>query len=365
MAHDDKTEKPTPKRKKEARRKGQVAKSPDVSGWLIMLVGSLIIPVVFKSAEKKLVGLVDQCSNVMGNPTQAGALAVLEKGLADMAAIVLPLLGLFAVVGLAANVVQTGGMVSLHAAAPKWDKVNPIAGLKALVSVQSLWQLVKQVAKLLALVGIAYTTVSKLGHTMVGSQPAQMEPVVSYAGSKLLGLTRDVSVIGLLLGFGDFFWQRHRLNKSLKMTKHQVKEENKQTEGNPVIRGQIRRKMYRLSRARMMAAVAGADVIVVNPTHYAVALRYEPSRGNAPVVVAKGVDELAMRIKEEGRKHKVPVVSDPPLTRAIYAACDIEDAIPPELFLAVARVLAFVFTLSPIVRSAGLVHRRPISAMVA
>lgn len=120
-----------------------------------------------------------------------------------------------------------------------------------------------------------------------------------------------------------------------------------------------------MSRARMMAAVAGADVIVVNPTHFSVALRYERERGGAPVVVAKGADQLALRIREEGLKHKVPVVADPPLARAVYAACEIDDTIPPELFLAVARLLACVFTLHPIVRAAGLVHRRPVTAMVA
>ena len=365
MAHDDRTEKPTPKRRKESRRKGQVAKSPDLSAWLTLLIGSLILLSFFRSTDKRLTGLVAMSTDAMTNPTPAGALSVLDKGLTDMLAIVLPFAGVFAAVGVAANMAQTGGLFSLGAAAPKWEKLNPIHGAKQLFSVQSIWQLGKQLVKLLALVGLAYASVSGLAHTLVGSQPADMGPVVSYAGSTLLGLIRDVAAVGLLLGIADYAWQRHRLEKSLKMTKHEVKEENKQQEGNPLIKGEVRKKMLRMSRARMMAAVAGADLIVVNPTHYAVALRYDPNRGRAPVVVAKGIDELALRIREEGCEHKVPVVEDPPLARAIYAACDLEDAIPADLFLAVARLLAFVFGLSPIVRAAGLVHRRPASALVA
>ncbi len=365
MAQDDRTEKPTPKRKKEARKKGQVAKSPDVSGWLVLLVASMLMPHMFSSAESKLTGLVAMSTQAMTNPTPAGALTILQKGLGDVFAIVMPMVAIFAVVGVAANVAQTGGLFSLQAAAPKWDRLNPIHGIKNLVSTQTLWQLGKQLAKLLVLVGLAYTTVSGLYRTLVGSQPADMGPMVSYAGSTLLGLMRDVSAVGLLLGIVDWAWQKRKINKSLKMTKHQVKEESKQSEGNPLIKGQIRKKMLGMSRLRMMAAVAGADVIVVNPTHYAVALRYDPSRGMAPVVVAKGIDELALRIREEACAKKVPVVEDPPLARAIYASCDLEDAIPAELFLAVARLLAFVFGLSPIVRAAGLVHRRPASAMVA
>lgn len=365
MAHDDRTEKPTAKRKKEARRKGQVAKSPDVSAWLILLATSVLIPQLFKSADKKLVGFWGQVDNVVANPTTPGALGVMEKGLSDTAALILPTVAAFMLIGIFANVAQTGLLLSTHAAAPKWNKLNPITGIKNLFSTQSLWQLGKQVVKLVVLVVVAYGSVSGLAHTLVGAQPVDMSPIVSYTGSTLIGLIQKVAALGLVLAAADYAWSRHKLNKSLKMTKQQVKEESVQSDGNPQIKGAIRKKMYRMSRARMMAAVAGADVIVVNPTHFSVALRYERERGGAPVVVAKGVDELAMKIREEGQKHEVPVVEDPPLARAIYASCEIDDAIPPELFLAVARLLAFVFTLHPVVRAAGMVHRRPVSATVA
>ena len=365
MAHDDRTEKPTAKRKKEARRKGQIPKSPDVSAWLILLAGSVLIPMLFRSADKKLVQMWGQVNNVIANPTTPGAVGVFEKGLSDTASLVLPTVAAFAVVGIFANVAQSGLVLSLEAAKPKWNKLNPLAGIKKLFSTQSLWQLGKEVVKLLFLVFMAYGTVSGLAHTLVGAQPVDMTPIVSYTGSTLVSLIQKVSVVGFILALGDYAWVRRKMNKSMKMTKQEVKEETLQSDGNPQIKGAVRKRMYKMSRARMMAAVANADVVVVNPTHYAVALRYEREGGGAPVVVAKGVDEMALRIREEGRKHKVPVVEDPPLARAVYAACDIDDPIPPQLFLAVARLLAFVFTLHPVVRAAGLVHRRPVSAMTA
>jgi flagellar biosynthetic protein FlhB len=363
--NDERTEKPTAKRKGDAKRKGQVAKSVDVGAWLVMLVGSMLVPSLFRKGETTITGLVGLSQNVMVNPTPAGAVSVLEQGLKDVLTLVLPVVCVFAVTGVVANVAQTGLILSLQGAKPKWSHVNPISGFKKLFSTQSLWQLAKQLSKLLVLVGLAYKALTGLGHKLVGSSPVGLTPIAGYSGSVLLHLVRTVSAVGLLLGLIDYGVAKRKLSKSLKMTKQEVKEEARQSEGDPLIKRETRRKMYRMSRARMMAAIAGADVVVVNPTHYAVALRYEASLGRAPRVVAKGIDDVALRIREEGRKHKVPVVEDPPVARAIYAACEIDEPVPAELYLAVARLLAFVFTLPPTVRRAGLVHRRRNSALVA
>lgn len=360
----DKTEKPTPKRRREFRKRGSVPKSPDVSAWLIVLVGSFLAPTIFKSVDKKITALFAQANNVISNPTPQGAVGVLEKGLADFAEVTIPVTAVFALVGVVANVAQTGLFFSVAAAKPKWSKLNPKTGIKNLFSVQSVWQLGKQIIKLLALVGIAYEMDSHLAHSLVGSQPVGMSPVVSYAGSSILAMIRDVAAVALLLGIGDYFWQRRHLNEQMKMSKQEVKDEMKQADGDPFIKGKIKGKMRSMSRHRMLAAVARADVVVVNPTHYAVALRYDPSSGRAPVVVAKGTDDLALRIREKAQDEKVPVVEDPPLARAVHATCELDEAIPTELFLAVARLLAFVFTLSPLVRAAGVVHHRS-STLVA
>lgn len=363
--HDDRTEKPTPKRKRDAKRKGQVAKSRDVAGWLVVLLATLLVPVLFHTGEQRLTGLFGLGEQVMADPSPSGALRVLQTGLGDAAVLILPVVGAFAVVAVAANVAQSGLVFSLHAAAPKFDHLNPVAGIKRLMSANSLWLLAKQVLKLVALVVVAGKIIDALGTTIVGSDPVDVTPMVTYAGSTILGLVRDVAVAGLLLGIADYAVERRRLNKSLMMTKHEVKEESRQSEGDPLVKREVRRKQMRLSRSRMMAAVAGADVIVINPTHFAVALRYEPVKGRAPRVVAKGIDELALRIRELALEHKVPIVEDPPLARAIYAACDVDTDIPQELYVAVARLLAFVFTLPTMLKTSGLTHRRPVTALVA
>ncbi|MGH9016533.1 MAG: EscU/YscU/HrcU family type III secretion system export apparatus switch protein [Acidimicrobiales bacterium] len=363
--NENRTEKPTAKRRQKARRKGQVALSKDVSQWVVALAGTLLIPVLFRTGEARLTQLWAHVADVMTNPTVAGAVSVLESGLGDVLALVLPVAGGFAVLAVLTDVAQTGGLVSLQAAAPKFDRLNPMSGFKRLFSTQSLWQLVKQALKIGVLVIIAEKVLVGLGHTLVGSQPVDMTPIVSYAGSSILGLVRDISVVGLLLAFGDYGIQRHKHNKSLKMTKQEVKDESRQSDGDPLFKREVRRRQMRLSRARMMAAVAGADVVITNPTHFAVALRYAPGRGHSPQVVAKGADEVALRIRAEATKHGVPIVEDRPLAQAVYAACEVDAFVPRELYMAVARVLAFVFTLPAVVKASGKVHQRPTSALVA
>lgn len=365
MKNDDKTEKPTPKHKKEARREGRVAKSPDVSSWLVVLAASALLPSLFHAGELRLTGLFAQVSHVVSRPSLPGAQQVLSSGLGDVLALVLPLVGALAAVAVFANVAQSGLLLSAKAAAPKWSHLNPLQGLKRLVSPQSLWQLLKQVLKLALLVALVEPTLSGIVHQLAGARPVDMTPMIGFAGGRLISMMRVVALGGLLIGAADFAVQRRKLSKSLKMTKQQVKEENRQSEGDPHMKGAVRRKQRTMSRLRMMAAVAGADVVITNPTHLAIALRYEPAHGGAPRVVAKGADSLAARIREEAAKHDVPIVEDPPLTRAVYAACDIDDAIPAELYLAVARVLAFVFSLPALVRSSGTAHHRPQTALLA
>ncbi|HUY22931.1 MAG TPA: flagellar biosynthesis protein FlhB [Acidimicrobiales bacterium] len=363
--HDDKTEKPTAKRKRKARKKGQVATSREVSSWVVALAATMLIPMLFRSGESKMTALFARVADVTSSPSPQGALQVLQFGLGDVLALVLPVAGCIAVIGVLVDVAQTGGLFSLSAAAPKFDRINPIAGLKRLFSAQSLWQLAKQALKIAVLVLIAYKVLFGLGSKLVGAQPVDMTPVVRYAGSTMLGLVRDVAIIGLLLALVDYGIQRRRHNKSLKMSKREVKEEGRQSEGDPLVKREVRRKQLRLSRSRMMAAVAGADVVITNPTHFAVALRYEAGRGHSPQVVAKGADEVALRIRAEATKHGVPIVEDRPLARAIFAACEIDDFVPQEFYVAVARVLAFVFTLPAVVKSSGKVHQRETSALVA
>ncbi len=365
MKNDDKTEKPTAKRKKEAKRDGRVAKSPDLSGWLVLLAATMLLPTLFHTGETRLTGLFTQMTHIISRPSVPAAQQLLGAGLGDVAVLVLPLLGAMAAIAVFANVAQHGLVLSAKAAAPKWSHLNPLTGLKQLMSPQTLWQLAKQLLKLALLVAVVYPALTGLVHQLIGAQPVDITPMLDLTGGRLIGMIRQVAVGGLLLGVADYAVQRRQLTKSLKMTKHEVKEEHRQSDGDPHVKGAVRRKQRTLSRLRMMAAVANADVVITNPTHFAVALRYDPSIGGAPRVVAKGADALAARIRQEAATHQVPIVEDPPLTRAVYAACDLDDAIPAELYLAVARLLAFVFTLPVVVRRSGITHHRPQSALLA
>jgi flagellar biosynthetic protein FlhB len=360
-----KTEKPTPKRKKDARKKGQVARSPEIGGWFSLLVVTMVLPVAFGAAERRIVALEAQGAIVMARPSIPGALGVLGTGLADALFIILPLAGTIAVIGLIASIAQVGFVFSAKGITPQFSKLNPVHGLKRLLSKRGLWDLGKTVVKLGVIAFVATKDVIGLWHTLLGAQPVAMGPLIDYAGATLLGFVRTLAVVGFLLGVADYAFQRRKLSSDLMMSKQEVKEEMRQREGDPLAKGHIRRRQRAMSRLRMMAEVSRADLIITNPTHYAVALRYDRSRSAAPRVVAKGHDDVAARIREEGAKHGVPVLEDPPLARAIYGACELEDEIPEALYMAVARLLAFVYSLSPALRAARPVHRRPASALVA
>lgn len=354
-----KTEKPTPKRKREARQNGQVAKSPDLTGWAAVLVAVYLLPWYVNGAKGRLLSLMSSVAEVTRSPSAPAALRVLESGLRDVLTTVAPLGVIFVLLALAGNVAQTGPAVSLKAARPKLSRLNPAAGLKRLFSPSSLVTLAKQLLKLVALSGVAFEAIRSLLHELAGAAPVSLLPVLDATASSVLRFVRIVALMGLVIGFGDYLYQRHSVQQSLKMTKDEVKEEAKQAEGDPHVKGMLKKRMYQIARSKMISGVRKADVVVTNPTHYAVALQYDRARASAPRVVAKGSDRLALRIREEAATCSVPVVEDPPLARYLFAVCDVEAQVPPEIYLAVAKLLAFVYALPEVVRSLGTHHHPP------
>ncbi|HET9060851.1 MAG TPA: EscU/YscU/HrcU family type III secretion system export apparatus switch protein, partial [Acidimicrobiales bacterium] len=248
-------------------------------------------------------------------------------------------------IALVVNLAQTRGLISFHSLKPSFKALNPKNGLRRVISVRSLWELAKQLVRVGLLGLVAWQAITGLLPLLATNGPLSSLAIAGYVGGKALGLAREVAEIGLVLAALDYVVQFRKVRSQLRMTKQEVKEENKQSDGNPQMKGAIRRRQRQMARNRMMAAVAAADAVVVNPTHFAVALRYQKGKG-APRVVAKGTDLLAMRIREEALERKVPVVEDPPLARALYVACELEREIPKELYEAVARLLTFVYTLA-------------------
>jgi len=342
----DKTEKATPKKRKEARQKGQVARSTDLQGAVVLLAGIIALGsagpgMVQRMADVMRAGIAQMSSPevvskkgigvLLSNAGEAAALAVAPIALACVLA------------GVATSVGMVGFRPSGKALQPDAKRMNPVAGLKNILGPNALVELAKSIAKVGVVAGIvAVALLPKLPEFggMVGISPVDFGTILS---ADLGMLIKRAAFAYLLIGAADFAWQKRRTEKSLKMDKTEVKDEAKQQNLPAEVRGALRRRQMEISRKRMMSAVPEADVVVTNPTHYSVALRYDGTKVDAPEVVAKGKGHIAMRIREIAREHGVPVIADPPLARGLHASVELNQQIPEHFFGAVAAVLAFVY----------------------
>jgi flagellar biosynthetic protein FlhB len=340
----EKTEAPTPKRKKEARKKGQIARSPELVKWAGMLVATWLVPLTVRRTATLVSELATRIPAIAADPSADAALSLLGSGLAGVMGAILPLsIGLLAV-GVVGNLAQGGLFVSGSLLKPKFNRLNPAKGLKRLFSPQGLWQSAKVLLKVAVLAFVCWGPLFAVTKELVAMGHPSLMVVGRMIAGTSLNIARNLAAAGLALAAFDYFVMRRKHMKQLRMTKQEVKDEHRSAEGDPMVKGQIRQRQVAISRNRMIASVADASVVVVNPVHVAVALKYDPVKG-APRVVAKGRGEVAARIRTEAEKASVPVVRDIPLARAIHGACDLGQEIPADLYEAVARVLAFVFGL--------------------
>lgn len=344
---ESKTEEATSRKLDQARQKGDVAKSPDVASTL-SLVGATAVLMGGGSyfgtrMAEDLVPFISQPHMMLGG-LEAGA--GVEIGARALWAVA-PFLGALALAvivgGVGGNLAQSGLIFSAEKLKPTWSKVNPMEGFKRLFGPDGLMQFFKTLLKLIAVCVVCWFVLKP--HAAELSNMAAMSPLAILPLARDLALALMVSAV-IFLGFAagaDFLWQKFRFAKRMKMTKEEVKEDYKQAEGDPHVKARLKQIRSQRSRQRMMQAVPTATVIVTNPTHYSVALRYEPDKGDAaPICVAKGVDALALRIREVAKEHNVPVVENIPLARALYAAVDVDETIPREHFEAAARIIGFV-----------------------
>ena len=350
----EKTEPATAKKLKEAREKGQVAKSHDLTGAVMLLAAFILLKIYVSIMGDKLTTAFLNYYNRIGDLTstspQIDSLdsffnAVLDSAIKDFIIILLPFLGVSFVIAFVMDLVQVKWKPTTKTLEPKLDKFNPINGVKKIFSVKTLIQLLKSILIIAVCSIVTYNKLKgELGFLFnVYELPLYM--VVSRTGEVILDLAITICVIYLVIGVADYLYERYKFNEEMKMTKQEVKEEWKNTEGNPEIKGKQRRRMQEASRRRMMAAIPEADVVITNPTHFAVALKYEQNSGKAPVVVAKGEDYLAFKIKEVAKENDVEIVENKPLARMLYYNVDLGMEIPSELYQAVAEVLAFVWKL--------------------
>ena len=342
---ESKTEEATPRKLADARAKGDVAKSPDVAAAL-SLTGAAAVVLMWggwfatSMAEQLLPFIAAPHTMLGGLQTGAGV----EIGAIALWAIA-PFLGLVMLAtiigGVGGNVAQSGLIFTAEKLKPNWSMVNPMAGFKRIFGPDGLFQFAKTFLKLLAVGFICWL--------VLRSHLRELENMAAMPPALILPLARDLAIALMMatiifLAFAagaDFLWQKYRFAERMKMSMEELKEDYKQSEGDPHIKAKLKQIRAQRSRQRMMQSVPGATVIVTNPTHYSVALRYEAGDA-APVCVAKGVDALALRIREVAREHDVPIVENVPLARALYAAVDIDETIPREHFEAAARIIGFV-----------------------
>lgn len=354
----EKTEAPTPKKLKQARKEGRIGKTQDIGAWASLLAASMVLPLVLSQGAKRVSALLLRVRDVIATPDPAAAIQVLGDGMQAVALIVAPLAAVTVLVAIGASAAQGGLHPATSLLKPKFNRLNPWPGIKRIFGPQAGWEAVKALAKTTAL-GIAlYFAVKSLVPVLIGSGALPLAATIGAVTDAMTSMIRVACIAGLAMAGADFVVVRRRTNKQLRMTKHEVKEEAKQSEGDPNVKGAIRSRQMQMSRNRMMTEVGKADAVIVNPVHVAVALRYEPHRG-APRVVAKGAGAVAAKIRAKADEHRVPMVQDIPLARALYGACEIGQEVPAEFYTAVATVLAFVMALRARGSAAGLHTRVP------
>ena len=346
----EKTEPATSKKLNDIRKEGQVAKSKE----LITAVSLMSLFIILKIYLSKLgTGLIDVYTQVYnsiskvvddsynGLPIRTAG-SVMQQVIIDMIKLVIPILLVAIVIAILGNMLQQKWMVTAKPLQPKFSKISPISGFKRMFSVRQLVELIKSIAMISIIMIVGYNTVKSKMNILLTFYDVGLNTALSTIGSIIIDLGIKISAVFLIVGFADLFYQRIKFKNDNMMTKQEIKDEFKNTEGDPQVKGQIKRRMQEVSRRRMMQQLPEADVVITNPTHFAVALKYEPDAGKAPVVIAKGADYLAFQIKDKAKEYNIAIVENKPLARILYHNIDIGMEIPPELYQAVAEILAVV-----------------------
>lgn len=343
----EKTEEPTGKRLGEARRKGNIARSPDLNNAVSLLTGFVLLYFmamatynsIYRITETSLGNLA--CKDI--TPDIISDIIISQIYISIK--ILLPILGGLMLIGLGVSYAQTGFLFSFEVLKPNLQRLNFIANIRKLFSLQSFVKLLFSAVKLIIIAGVTFFFIKKEYDKIIGVLHCDLLQIFGISVALMYGLALRISVVLFVLSILDFFYQKWQYKKNLRMTKQEVKEERKQAEGDPQIKSKIRSVQLKMAMKRMMSAVPTADVVVTNPTHYAVALKYDGAAMRAPTVVAKGADLVAKRIKEVAKKHNIPLVEDRHLAQTLYKMVEIGREIPQKLYYAVAKVLSYVYQL--------------------
>ncbi len=340
----EKTELATPRRRREARKKGQVARSQELSSFLLLLAGLLAIaglaPVLAQGLRSVMLGSFSAAFTTLVNPETLPPLSRIWVG--DGLRLMLPLWAILLIVGCGAAVAQVGFQVNPGLLSIKPERINPLAGFKRIFSKRSGFELLKGLLKMSLLLLITWLTLKGELRQIIGLSDLELTPALAVLGRVAAKLAFRLILLMVVLALADYAFQRWQHEQDIMMTKQELKEEYKETEGDPILKSRLKALQREVALRRMMDDVKKADVVVTNPTHYAVALEYEDGQG-APTVLAKGKNRIAERIKEVAREHGIPIVENRPLARALFAECKVGQTIPLKFFQAVAELLAWVY----------------------
>ena len=344
----EKTEPATAKKLQDVRKDGQTAKSKElitaISLMSLFILIKIYVGVVgqkFTEVFKDIYGTFQKVADSSDNGMRmADAVSSVREVLMSSISIAVPIFIVAVVVGILCNSLQQKWMVTAKPLQPKMSKISPASGFKRIFSFRQLFELIKSIAMMFVIGIMSYVTIKDKVNILLTFYDISLNAALKTVGDIIVDLGIKISTAFLIVGFVDLIYQKLKFKNDNMMTKQEIKDEYKNTEGDPQVKGQIRRKMAEISRRRMMEQLPEADVVITNPTHFAVALKYEPDSGKAPVVIAKGADYLAFQIKDKARECNMEIVENKPLARMLYHNVDIGMEIPPELYQVVAEILA-------------------------
>lgn len=349
----EKTEPATEKKKQDARKEGNVAKSKEIENAFSLMALFIMLKIGLGFLGERMVGIFaltygdigEYIKNYDNHVNFTDFMALFTKSLLQLILVLAPIFLIAFMVSFVCDVAQVKWSPTAKPLQPKFSKLDPIKGFKKIFSKNALVELVKSILKIAIIAIVVYSYLKKNLVGLFLLYDNTLNSGIALAGNLVINMGLRVSIAYLIIAFADYAYQRWKYNDDLKMTKQEVKDEFKQQEGDPQIKGKIRQKMREASQRRMMQDLPKADVVITNPTHYAVAILYDAEKYNAPVVIAKGEDYLAQKIKEVARENSIEIVENKPLARMLYANVEVGEVIPPELYQAVAEVLAFVYHL--------------------
>lgn len=346
----EKTEEATPKKKQDTRKEGSVVNSKDLTVGFSLLSVFLTLRFAVGYVGRKILASFYEFYNMIPRFVRDGidikaCSELTARILLDVILMILPFLLTGFIVGFLATKVQFKWMVTTKPLKPKLSKINPIKGFKRMFSKQTLFELAKAIIKIVLIGYVVYDSLNDRKHLLYSLYDMGMQQSLTVLLHVLFQVGMKTSVVMILIGIVDYAYRKHKHNEDIKMSKQEVKDEFKNTEGDPKIKSQQKQRMMQASQRRMMQAIPQADVVITNPTHFAVALSYDANISTAPIVVAKGADFVAGKIKEIARDNHVEIVENKPLARMLYYNVDLNKEIPPELYQAVAEVLAYVYNL--------------------